>query len=293
MASILNADNGVVSGSAGLKSNADSSGVLELQTNGTTAVTVNTNQSVSLTAGTANGVTYLNGSKVLTSGSALTFDGTTLGSTGGVKVTGNAASLAIDGGTLDYASNNTRLAAGRAGGNYSQFDLYVAGASGITKRFSSFYNTVFAWYGENGTSELMRLDSTGLGIGTSSPWTKLSVYGSGSQRIAVTSPTGGATVAALDLSPSLTAGEAASYDPQARIYAVDDNYSANIIFANKATGATANSLQTRMTLNTSGNLGLGVTPSAWDTGIALKAFQFSATLFICKRVAPPAVSSAI
>jgi len=78
MASILNADNGVVSGSAGLKSNADSSGVLELQTNGTTAVTVNTNQSVSLTAGTANGVTYLNGSKVLTSGSTLVFDGSNL-----------------------------------------------------------------------------------------------------------------------------------------------------------------------------------------------------------------------
>lgn len=40
MASILNADDGVVSGSAGLKSTADSSGVLALQTNGTTAVTV-------------------------------------------------------------------------------------------------------------------------------------------------------------------------------------------------------------------------------------------------------------
>jgi hypothetical protein len=30
-------------------------------------------------------------------------------------------------------------------------------------------------------------------------------------------------------------------------------------------------------IDPSGNLGLGVTPSAWDTGIALKAFQFSAT----------------
>ena len=35
--------------------------------------------SVTLSGGTANGVTYLNGSKVLTSGSALTFDGTNLG----------------------------------------------------------------------------------------------------------------------------------------------------------------------------------------------------------------------
>jgi len=41
MTTIINADNGVVSGSAGLKTSADSSGVLELQTNGTTALTVN------------------------------------------------------------------------------------------------------------------------------------------------------------------------------------------------------------------------------------------------------------
>jgi hypothetical protein len=35
--------------------------------------------SLTLTSGTANGVTYLNGSKVLTSGSALTFNGSTFG----------------------------------------------------------------------------------------------------------------------------------------------------------------------------------------------------------------------
>jgi hypothetical protein len=46
MASTLNSDNGVVSGSAGLKSSADSSGLLALQTNGTTAVTIDTSQNV-------------------------------------------------------------------------------------------------------------------------------------------------------------------------------------------------------------------------------------------------------
>lgn len=40
MASTLNADNGVISGSAGLKSTADSSGVLALQTNGTTGLSL-------------------------------------------------------------------------------------------------------------------------------------------------------------------------------------------------------------------------------------------------------------
>jgi len=51
MASILNADNGVVSGSAGLKSSADSSGVLELQTNGTTGLSISTGQVVTVANG--------------------------------------------------------------------------------------------------------------------------------------------------------------------------------------------------------------------------------------------------
>jgi len=51
MTTTINADNGVVSGSAGLKYSSDSSGVLALQTNGTTAVTVDASQNVTL-AGT-------------------------------------------------------------------------------------------------------------------------------------------------------------------------------------------------------------------------------------------------
>jgi len=49
MATNINADNGVVSGIAGLKTSADDSGVLVLQTNGTTAVSISTGQVVTLT----------------------------------------------------------------------------------------------------------------------------------------------------------------------------------------------------------------------------------------------------
>jgi len=63
-----------------------SSGALSLQSNGTTeAIGISTGQVATfaqnpiLTSGTANGVAYLNGSKVVTSGSALVFDGTNLG----------------------------------------------------------------------------------------------------------------------------------------------------------------------------------------------------------------------
>ena len=62
----------------------DSASGLKLRTNGSTeAVDISTGQVATLaqnpilTSGTANGVLYLNGSKVATSGSALTFDGTT------------------------------------------------------------------------------------------------------------------------------------------------------------------------------------------------------------------------
>lgn len=50
-------------------------------------------------AGKANSIPYLNGSKVLTSGTALTFDGTTLGTTGALRIDGNV--------TLGDASTDT------------------------------------------------------------------------------------------------------------------------------------------------------------------------------------------
>jgi hypothetical protein len=49
MAVTINADNGAVSGSSGLKYSADSTGVLALQTNGTTAVSISTGQVITLT----------------------------------------------------------------------------------------------------------------------------------------------------------------------------------------------------------------------------------------------------
>jgi hypothetical protein len=57
--------------------------------------TANIAGAVTLSGGTANGVAYLNGSKVLTTGSALTFDGTNLATTG----TASATKLIPTGGT--------------------------------------------------------------------------------------------------------------------------------------------------------------------------------------------------
>lgn len=53
----LNADNGVVSGSAGAKTTADSSGVLALQSNGVTGLTINTSLAIGVGSGNSTGTT--------------------------------------------------------------------------------------------------------------------------------------------------------------------------------------------------------------------------------------------
>ncbi len=90
MPAIILSDNGATSGSAGLKTSGGNDGVLQLQTTTsggtpTTAISISNTQVVTYTnqptytGGTANGVLYLNGSKAVTSGTALVFDGTNLG----------------------------------------------------------------------------------------------------------------------------------------------------------------------------------------------------------------------
>ena len=64
MASLINADNGVVSGSSGLKSTADTSGVLALQSNGTTGLTLNTSLAIGVGSGNSTGTS----GQLLTSG---------------------------------------------------------------------------------------------------------------------------------------------------------------------------------------------------------------------------------
>ena len=66
MTTTINADNGVVSGSAGLKTTADSSGVLALQSSGTTGLTINT----SLALGVGSSPSFGTSGQLLTSAGA-------------------------------------------------------------------------------------------------------------------------------------------------------------------------------------------------------------------------------
>ena len=261
--------------------------------------TLTTSSTVTLNGGTANGVAYLNGSKVLTTGSALKWDLTTLTATG----SGSAGEVAIR--TGDTASNTSYLTFGTT--NYNRAQISVSG-SALTEGYMAF--TTFT--GGSG-AEAMRLTSTGLGIGTSSPQRKFSIANGGpvveidpagigsanpiyfnyNRTTSVyTTPqywalahnwmvSGGTSAMLLDSSGNLGIGTS-SPDAKLVVSGASGTYakitdgtvitflqarsadSQGVVgtLSNHALGFWTNSAS-RMLLDSSGNLGLGVTPSAW------------------------------
>ena len=190
MASSINA-----STTAGVVTTADTSGVLNIQTAGTTAISIDASQAVSftnsptVTGGTANGVAYLNGSKVLTTGSALVFDGTNLG----IKFTpsawqaNNRAIQVADG----YASLSGNSSQGTCDVAYNCYNTTAQAVLGWKYTNSSAAATLYqqlngahAWHiAPSGTAgnaitftQAMTLTAAGrLGIGATSPQATLHV----------------------------------------------------------------------------------------------------------------------
>ena len=138
-----------------------------------------------LNAGTANGVPYLNASKVLTTGSALTFNGTNFGIGGSASFKLDVISSSDVAGAIRStgSSNSASLILSNGNGttsaNYSYIRYFNNSASPQEWRVGTYGDARFVWQNITAGSEAMCLTSTGLGIGTSSPGAKLDVVGQG------------------------------------------------------------------------------------------------------------------
>jgi hypothetical protein len=236
-------------GSTGFTPSSATTGAVTLA--GTLATT---NGGTGLTSFTANGVLYASSSSALTSGSALTFDGTKLTSSASGAISGVFNRNTSSGATLDIqvVGGSVGTLGSDSGGN-GRFDI----AAGTSLQLRATGASGFISFDAN-NAEAMRLTSTGLGIGTSSPATKLDVYGvvrastGSSLYTSITSPaTGGVSgkIISADNNLELTADSLSSG-------------TTNLIFKTSASGTTSEKLR----IDSSGNLGLGVAPSGWSGG---------------------------
>jgi hypothetical protein len=234
-----------------------------------------TDLSVSGTAtfsgGTANGVAYLNGSKVLTTGSALTFDGTNL-------AVGSAS--AIGGGRIGAIADLTAvngLVLRDSATSYANNDNYIllqnstgVTAGGLTHPAA---NSLGVWGNDDirflqsgAATELMRLTSTGLGIGTSSPGS----YG----KLAVQN----GVIAAVSADGSVQSVHSAANTGQVKLSSYN---AAGTSFLTFGTGTDVE----RMRLDSSGNLGIGTTNPLQKLVVSLAGAQGL-------EISPDAVASA-
>jgi hypothetical protein len=211
--------------------------------------TLSASSTVTLSGGTANGVAYLNGSKVITSGSALTFDGTNF-------AVGTNSPVANTPLTLQASSGYTDILWLKSVGTNIDSRINIAPTGTGVAQLNNTNGTPIAF--QISGSEVGRFTSTGLGIGTSSPAYKLDVLGT--SRIYQSGNTAAslmlnANQGTISTNYAFTLGQANS----------SGNYNFTI-----SEGATTYLTLTNSVSGAGGNLGLGVTPSAWGIGKALQ-----------------------
>ena len=202
-------------------------------TTGVTGTLPTANGGTGLTSFTSTGVVYASSSSALATGSALTFDGSNFFGGTNTYVTGRfyaqRSSSSLNLPIAGYTDGSAGAVLTGTKGDIVAFGN--AGGDGV----------IFA----NSNTEQMRLTSTGLGIGTSSPTRQLTV-----NKTAIFDSNGDGTTT----NPSIAIGSTS----------VGFSYigGSQLSFITNSTE--------KVRLDSAGNLGLGVTPSAWTNYKAIQ-----------------------
>ena len=235
-------------------------------TTGVTGTLPTANGGTNLTSFTSGGVVYASSSSALATGSALTFDGTNLA----VGTTINAQRKVN---ILSSAGQSPFVAVG------PNAYLLIDNAGGGENYYQA--NTAHVWQGTSGATQMVLAGTSlytasgiNVGIGTSSPSQKLEVSGTilakttSTPAIIARSTSTGMKVFYDDGRTEYTA---VNYDGLSTVGAQD----LFLVSGQKITfGVNSNgTVSYPLTLDTAGNLGLGVTPSAWSgfTGLQVGA----------------------
>jgi hypothetical protein len=220
---------------------------------------------VTLSGGTANGVAYLNGSKVVTSGSALVFDGTNLG-VGAAPVLGTSSVNTTSSGTTanGYFSLVNGFAAAFVGVNNTGGT--VRGVSANSVGFGTADGAPLT-FGTN-NAERMRLDASGnLALGSTS------ILGS-TNRASFTNTVSAKGVLALSNTSSSGYSAIELYDnaggQQGAVgwgngsVAVTGAQNATYLYSSGAITFLSGGTSERARIDSSGNLLVGTTSSFWS-----------------------------
>ena len=289
---------------------------------GLSATLTTTSGGTGLSSFTANGVVYASSTSALATSSALTFNGTNLSNTGRFIVN-NAGSAA---GTTDISLGSLSGGAWLNTPSATSGYLAVAGTGALRWDATTIVGSI-------GGTEGMRLNSTGLGIGTSSPASKLDVL-SASNNIAQFSGaangyvdfTNGTITGRIQTSGSVRFGSTTNHDlaflqnntevgrftstglgigttsPASKLHVtgtfgsqlrlqetsgtffdvtgggrfdIKNNAGTTIV----SIAQSGNPVGTQLNLTSSGNLGLQVVPSAWDTYKVLQVGALGSVAF--------------
>jgi hypothetical protein len=203
-------------------------------TTGVTGTLPTANGGTNLTSFTSGGVVYASSSSALATGSALTFDGTNLETTGRLVLRTTAGPSFA--GQIGYSASGGTYIWPKAGST-DNFNLYD-GLGNNAYQINGSYSHVWSV----SASEGMRLTSTGLGIGTTSPATKL-------QLVSATSDV------RLQLSNSSSTDNTTTYGGSIQLFTtglyINNNQTGgDIIFRNSG-------FTERMRLTNAGDVGIG------------------------------------